>query len=267
MITSRHNPKIQRVRELLGRPRDRREAGAFVVEGVRLAEEALAAGWEPQIVLFSSELSPRGREVVDRLGAGGVEVEEVAPDVLQSVSETETSQGLLAVLPIRPLPIPSPLDFLVIADAIHDPGNLGTLLRTAAAAGVQAVALAPGTADPYSPKVVRAAMGAHFRLPISALDWEGIQRLVESTPDMKVYLAEAGTGEVCWQADLRGPLALVIGSEAQGATPAARRLAGASLQIPMPGQSESLNAAIAAAVLMFEVVRQRAKARGESRES
>jgi len=257
MITSRQNPKVQRVRELLGRPRDRREAGAFVVEGVRLAEEALAAGWKPEIVLFSSGLSARGREVLDRLSAGRIEIEEVSPDILQALSETEASQGLLAVFPIRQIPFPSAPDFLVIADAIRDPGNLGTLLRTAAAAGVQAVALAPGTADPYAPKVVRAAMGAHFHLPIAALDWEFLQQLAGTAPGLKVFLAESGSGEIYWQADLRQPLALIIGSEAEGATPSARRLAGSSIQIPMPGRSESLNAAVAAAVLMFEVVRQR----------
>jgi TrmH family RNA methyltransferase len=185
--------------------------------------------------------------------AKGVEVEQVSDVLLNAISETETSQGLLAVLDYSPLALPQPLDFVLIPDSIRDPGNLGTLLRTAAAAGVQAVWLPPETTDAFAPKVLRAGMGAHFRLPIHTLTWEEIQVAAKS---LKVYLADA-QGNPCWQTDFSLPLALIVGGEARGATNAARKLADGTVSIPMPGQAESLNAGVAGAVLMFEVVRQR----------
>jgi TrmH family RNA methyltransferase len=148
------------------------------------------------------------------------------------------------------------LDFVFIPDAVRDPGNLGTMLRTAAAAGVGAVFLPPGVVDPFAPKVVRAAMGAHFRVPVYPLSWEEIHNHLNAYA-LRVYLAAAGAGQVYTQADFRSPLALIIGGEAEGAGQQARQLAAEYVHIPMSGDVESLNAAIAGAILMFEVVRQR----------
>jgi TrmH family RNA methyltransferase len=253
MITSTQNPKLKLARSLMGRPKERHAAGAFVAEGVRLVEEALAAGWPVQFVLYAPGLSERGRELVKKLEAKGLDVEQVSDTLLDSISETETSQGLLAVLDYSPLPIPQPIDFALIPDSIRDPGNLGTLLRTAAAAGVQAVFLPPETTDAFAPKVIRAGMGAHFRLPIHTLTWEEIR---ETAKSLKVYLADMA-GSSCWQTDFRLPLALIVGGEAVGATEEARNLADGTVGIPMPGTAESLNAGVAGAILMFEVVRQR----------
>jgi TrmH family RNA methyltransferase len=256
MITSSKNPRIQYVHALQARPRERREAQAFVVEGIRLAEEALDSGWAAQLALYTSDLGERGLAVVEGLKAQGAQVEEVTPQVLKAASDTQTPQGILAVLPVRSIPIPDKLDFLFIPDGVRDPGNLGTMLRTAAAAGVGAVFLPAGTVDAFAPKVVRAAMGAHFRLPIHTKSWEEIQSTLESAA-LKVYLAAARQGMAFTQADFRSPLALVIGGEAGGAGEQAARLAHSRVYIPMPGGMESLNAAAAAAVLLFEVVRQR----------
>ena len=253
MITSAHNPKVQMVRSLLARPKQRSEANAFVAEGVRLVEEALAAGWPFRFGLYTEELNERGKALVQALQARRIPVEQVPGDLLKTLSETKNSQGILAVLEYSPLPIPANLSFALILDSIRDPGNLGTLLRTAGAAGVQAVFLPPETTDAFAPKVVRAGMGAHFRLPICSLSWEEIHARVVG---LNVYLAEL-EGPVCWQADFLSPLALIVGGEAEGASEHARRLANQLVSIPMPGEAESLNAAMAGAVLMFEVVRQR----------
>ncbi len=254
MITSTHNSRIQLVRSLLGRPKERRETGAFVAEGVRLVEEALAAKWPFQFVLAGESLSERGRTLVADLQSRGVETEIIANNLMQSVSETETSQGILAVLDYLLLPIPQSLSFVLILDQIRDPGNLGTLLRTATAAGVQAVFLPPETAEAFAPKVVRAGMGAHFRLPIHPLTWDEIRA---NTHDLKIHLADMEGAISCWQADFHSPLALIVGGEADGASQSARQLATSQVYIPMPGKTESLNAAVAGAILMFEVVRQR----------
>lgn len=263
MITSTHNPKIQNIRALQARSRARRAAQSFVVEGVRLAEEAVAAGWEAQLALYSADLEARGRAVVDTFAARGVEVEEVTPQVMRAASDTQTPQGILVVLPLRPLPLPEVLDFAFIPDGVRDPGNLGTMLRTAAAAGVGAVFLPPGTVDPFSPKVLRAGMGAHFRLPIHSYSWEEIGARLQAGA-LEVYLAAAGAGQAHTRSDFRQPLALIIGGEAEGAGSEAQHLAGARVHIPMPGGVESLNAAIAAGILMFEVVRQRTETGGQN---
>lgn len=253
MITSAQNPKIKLARALLGRARERREAGAFVVEGLRLVTEASQSGWPLRFVLYDETLSPRGVELIEHLRTRGVECEMTTPALLKSLSETETPQGILAVLEWRSLPYPASPTFVLIPDQIRDPGNLGTLLRSAAAAGVEAVLLPPETTDAFAPKVLRAGMGAHFRLPIQPLPWEEIRR---KTQGLHIYLAEMD-GIPCWQANLHQPLALIVGGEAEGASQQARQLAHQAISVPMRAGVESLNAGVAGSVLMFEVLRQR----------
>jgi len=255
MITSTHNPKLKLTRALLGRSKERREAGAFVVEGVRLVGEAVSAGWKIRFALWDETLRERGASIVDRLISHGADVEEVSTVLMKSLSETESPQGILAVVDFEQRSIPDRSSFILIPDQIRDPGNLGTLLRTAAAAGVQAVILPPDTTDAFAPKVVRSGMGAHFRLPICPMSWDEIDRFLK-TAGLKVLIADMD-GQPCWEADLRQPVALVIGSEADGASNSARKLADGKISIPMTANVESLNAGVAGSVLMFEVTRQR----------
>jgi TrmH family RNA methyltransferase len=259
MITSNQNPKIKLVRALAGRPKDRRKEGAFLAEGVRLLEEALVAKWPFRFALYTEGLSERGEKLLGRLNTEEVAVGEVPPNLMASISETETSQGIIAVLDHVQLPIPKSLKFLLIPDQIRDPGNLGTLIRAAAAAGVQAVLLPPETTDAFAPKVLRAGMGAHFRLPIHSLNWVEIENTCKSD-NLQVFLADMH-GESCWETDFRTPLALIVGGEAEGASEKALKLADKAVSIPMSGQIESLNAAVAGAVLMFEIIRQRSNVR------
>lgn len=256
MITSTHNSKIQLIRGLLGRSKERRQTGAFVAEGVRLVEEALVANWPFRFLLAGETLSERGRKLVANLQAKGIDVETVADQLIESIGVTKSSQGILAVLEYSLLPIPQPLTFALILDQIRDPGNLGTLLRTAAGAGVQVVFLPPETAEAFAPKVVRAGMGAHLRVPIHPLPWHEIQKY---TQGLTIYLAEMDGPLVFWQANFRNPLALIVGGEAEGASQMARDIATTLVTIPMPGKTESLNAAAAGAILMFEVVQQRSR--------
>ncbi len=255
MITSAQNSRIQHVRALLSQRKTRESSGEFALEGVRLVEEALASGWEARSLLYTAELSNRGQELVAISRLRGVEVEETAPHVLKAAADTENPQGILGVFARRELPLPERPNFVVIADGLRDPGNFGTLLRTAVAAGVQAVLSAPGSVDAFSPKVLRAGMGAHFRLPLR--EWSFAEMAAWLKPGCRVLLSESAQGTPCWQFDLRAPLALLVGAEAEGASAEGRALADALVTIPMPGNSESLNAAVAAGVLLFEVVRQR----------
>jgi len=253
MITSAQNPKLKLIRALQGRAKERRDANAFFAEGVRLVEEAQAANWPFRFVLYDEILNERGHLLVENLMSRGIECEMVSSSVMRSLSETESPQGVLAVLNEFQLPIPNSLNFVLIPDQVRDPGNLGTLLRTAAAAGVQVVFLPPETVDAFAPKVIRSGMGAHFSLPTHSLTWDEIK---QQTHGLQVYIADMN-GQSCWEMNLREPLALVIGGEADGASEQARGLANGKISIPMSAQTESLNAGVAGSILMFEVVRQR----------
>lgn len=256
MITSVRNQKIQQLRGLQSRAKNRREAGAFVVEGVRLAEEALASGWPIRSAFYTDDLRDRGEAVFSKLKKAGVATESVSDEVMKALSDTETPQGILLELAFRELPLPAQLDLVLILDGVADPGNLGTLLRSAASAAVGAVLLGPASADPFSPKVLRSAMGAHFRLPIHSLQWPEIAKFCREN-NLQIFLAEASEGQAYDRVDLTQPSAFIVGGEAHGVSAAAKELQPTSIQIPMPGQTESLNAAMAGTLLLFEALRQR----------
>jgi TrmH family RNA methyltransferase len=258
MITSTKNQHVQHIRELLAKKSSREEHGSFIVEGVRLCEEAIKCDIPPRVVLYSDACSARGLELVHQAAAAGSKVFVVKRDILDTISDTETTQGLLMVMQTHLLRLPDLLDFVLVIDQVRDPGNMGTILRTAVAAGVQAVFYTPGSVDAWSPKVVRSAMGAHFFVPIVQKSWAEISELCKKQQQpLTSYLAESADGKPLWDADLKKPVALVIGGEADGASPEAKTGVNAFINIPMPGGFESLNAAVAASIILFEVVRQR----------
>ena len=256
VITSTRNPKIQDIRALQSRAKRRREAGAFIIEGIRLAEEALAVGWQVQLALYTGDLPERGQRILRRLRDAKVPLEEVSADVMAAASDTPTPQGLLLQLPAGTLELELKLDLVLVLDAIQDPGNLGTLLRSAVAAGAGAALLGPGCADAFSPKVLRAAMGAHFTMPILEWNWGQIGDLL-SQRELPLYLAEVSAGQRYDLVDMTQPIALLVGNEAHGPGDEARLLAHDGVHIPIPGDAESLNAAVAGSVLLFEAARQR----------
>ena len=256
MITSPHNPRLKLIRSLAGRAKERRDAGLFLVEGVRLVEELIDADFRVEEIYFSEEASNKAIRLLPRLQEAGFTCEEVSGSVFRTISETEASQGILAVvrLPANDIELPLGEELVLIPDQIRDPGNLGTLLRSAVAAGVGRVIIPPETVDPYSPKVVRSAMGAHFMLKICQMDWEGIALALRP---FRVYVAAADGELSFWQADFTQPTAIIIGGEAEGAGELARGLAHSALNIPMEGKIESLNAGVAGSIILFEALRQR----------
>jgi RNA methyltransferase, TrmH family len=253
MITSASNNRVKYVARLQSDRRFRAREGAYVVEGTRWVTEVVQRQLAPLALYYTSEWQskPGHNEILQQLAGP---VQEVSDAVMAAMSDTETPSGVLAVLPVQPLPIPDQPQLLLILDEIRDPGNLGTMLRTAAAAGVGGVLLSPGCVDPYNPKVVRAGMGAHLRIALHQLAWSEIAGL---TRGLQVWLATAGGDLPYTDANWRQPSALIIGSEARGAGEAASALATGSIYIPMYAASESLNAATAAAVILFEALRQR----------
>ncbi|MBN1361635.1 MAG: RNA methyltransferase, partial [Sedimentisphaerales bacterium] len=223
------------------------------VEGTRLIDEVARAGIEPALLLYTEAwaASNAGRGLLARLAAPTDGAWAVSDEVLAACADTEASQGVLAVVPVPRIP-PGP-GLVLIIDGVRDPGNLGTILRSAEAAGAGQVLLAPGTVDLYNPKVVRGAMGAHFRLPAEAAGWKAI---VERLAGHTVWLADAA-GDVAYdRVDWTAPSALIVGGEAEGAGEEAAALAGGRAYIPMAGGTESLNAAMAATVILFEAARQ-----------
>lgn len=260
LITSFKNPRVQTVRELLSSRKSRQEQQALVVEGIRLAEEAVNAGVELLYAFFSDGISSRGLDLIETIQKQGVPCYKLPDDLMNRITATEADQGLLLVIKPRRYDLPTSVNFFLILDEIKDPGNMGTILRTAKAAGVQLVIITPGCVDVYSPKVMRSGMGAHFSLPISILNWDEIMQFWKSQPASPgLFLAESAQGERIWNMDLAKPLGIIIGGEANGASETARQNATRVVNIPMPGGSESLNAAVAAGIFLFEVARQRSQ--------
>jgi TrmH family RNA methyltransferase len=256
MITSSSNDRVKYVRKLQAQKSVRHRDRRLVLEGARLVEEAVRASFVPTFVLYTDAFAreARGKALLATLRGLGASCYVVSESVMEACSDTVTPQGILAVLPFPDLVPPQPVTFALIGDQLRDPGNLGTLLRTALAAGVEQVLLAPGTVDFSNPKVVRSAMGAHLRVPIVDADWDAI---AEAVSGCDVWLAAAAGGECYTDVDWTRPAALILGSEAHGAGERAHSLAQGCVSIPMQPAVESLNAAVAAAVILFEVARQR----------
>ena len=254
MITSTSNQRVQWVRTLQSKRRARKREGLFIIEGTRLANEAVSSRSHPKLVLYTDAVKQSDPRLLDELINLGAEAEEVSQRVMKACSDTESPQGLLAVLPIPSSTPPDNLSLALVADRISDPGNLGTILRTAQAVGVEAIFLNPGTVDPFNPKVVRGAMGAHFHIPIIQ---EQTSEIEKHLLGMDVWVAEVGLGPPYYDVDWGKPSAIVIGSEAHGPSDKLRSIAKGSTHIPMQDSTESLNASVAAAVILFEIARMR----------
>jgi TrmH family RNA methyltransferase len=260
LITSAANPAIALVRSL--DRRDRRAAeGAFVVEGLRGVRDALLSGAAPRLVLVR-----QGSEaMLDDLPPlpTGTSVRLVAAPLFDRLSQVETPQGVLAVFPLPNLQpnLATAAPLVLVLDRLRDPGNLGSLLRAAAGAGVAAVYLAPGSVDPWNPKAVRAGMGAHLRIPLLPLDDIALRELAARLPQRVVARADAATRYDA--IDWTGPSALVIGGEASGVGPDMAGWGTTAAAIPLAPGVESLNAAVAGGVILFEAARQRRAAHRE----
>lgn len=248
-ITSRKNPLLEHMRRL-DSAAFRRQQGEFLCDSPKLVEEALRHGARVLAVAVSDGVEPpEGLDASVRCAA-------VPPDVMASISPMRTPQGMLAVcrLPDTALPEMLPGSRYVVLDGVQDPGNVGTVLRTADAFGCTGALLLPGCADPYGPKTLRAAMGAVFRLPLYAVGLEALPRLLADA-GLPLYGTALRHDTVdVRQRDLRR-CALVIGSEGRGVSAEVLALCRETLRIPMSPHCESLNAAAAAAVLLWEAYR------------
>lgn len=254
---------LSRTKEkLLARLRDRkgrRREEAVLVEGVRAIDEALDAGLEGRFAVVAPSLrtAAHGRALVRRLEASGVPLEEVDDDALESLSDTETPQGVLLVAREPEVTLPDLLherSRILILDAVQDPGNLGTLVRAARAFALDGVLALDGTVDPWNPKAVRAAAGTSFRVPVARARWEEVASALPG--GMRLLVAEPGGRDV-ETVSAAGPWALVVGNEGAGVREAILRTAAERVGVPMPGGTDSLNVAVAGAVLLYALCRER----------
>lgn len=264
MITSLTNQKVKQVVLWQKKARERREAGVFLAEGFKMYEEA------PQPAVLEVYLTEEALDRVegnptlwDKLQETGYET--VSGEVFGKMTDTQTPQGILTVLR-QPsysleelLAQPSPL--FVLLENLQDPGNLGTIFRTAEAAGATGVIMSSRTADLFNPKTIRATMGSVYRVPFLYADSLKVAINTLHNAKVKIYAAHL-KGEVYYDAfSFREPTAFLIGNEGQGLCRETADLADAYLKIPMEGKVESLNAAVAASLLMYEAHRQRSKVR------
>lgn len=237
--------------------KDRRRERLFVVEGVRLTQEALRSGAQITFAVYNPDqlyTTERGRAVLDQI-VHLCDAYAAPPEVIGAISDTVTPQGIVAVVPWPSIEAPRTGVDLIL-DAVQDPGNVGTLLRSAEATGVSNVICIAGTADVYNPKVVRSAMGAHFRLSIvQDVEWDAAPSLLIGSDH--VYAAVTDAPMPYYAADWRQPSALIVGNEANGVGPQGLSIATKQISIPMTAAVESLNAAVAGSVILFEALRQR----------
>lgn len=277
-ITSLHNEKVKWVRSL-ARSKAREEARMMVLEGARLVEEAILSGATVEEVFMTSEFAsaPAGEAILTRAVALGIRCTFVSDKVLDAMAQTENPQGVVALAGYvdRPLsevvgtrgrsgeegksadPVEDRPAFLLVAAGVQDPGNLGTMVRSAAAAGATGVVITRGSCDIYNPKALRATMGSVFRIPV--VRGVSFAETVDTLRacGIRIVGTWAGSGRVYYEVDLTIPCAIVVGSEARGLSDQDKAACDLGVEIPMHNGVESLNAAVAAAVTLFEAARQR----------
>lgn len=259
MITSTDNSQIKQIIALQQKARERKKQGLFVVEGPRMVRET-PERYLKKIYLEEDFLTRFPKEEAWIRAFRG-ETETVSRDVMRKMSDTRTPQGILGVVRMPEYDLEDLLSrkdpmFLLLED-IQDPGNLGTMIRTAEGAGATALIMSKNTVDIFNPKTVRSTMGALYRMPfLYAEDFEGVLgRLKEK--GIALYAAHLGGTLMYDEPDYTGPVGFLVGNEGNGLSDPVAALADTKMLIPMEGQLESLNAAVSAGILMYEAFRQR----------
>ena len=256
-ITSSTNNRVKRVKRLLNDRRFRLREGQFVVEGTRWIDEITRAG-VPPIFWFATENWLEANPTLSiRLTAESEPPITIEPSLLKELADTSTPSGVLAVLQRPDLQWPEDPTFLLLLDQIRDPGNLGTLMRSALAAGVEGLILSPGCVEPFNPKVVRSSMGAVLRLPVRHASWADKGKMAELLGECQIYLADAAGEKAYTDVDWTQSAAIMIGGEAAGADEVAKSIVHEMISIPMAQATESLNAGVAGSVILFEALRQK----------
>lgn len=262
-IRSSSNSYFKEYRRLAGSRKYRRSAGKLALEGPHLVEEALAAGLHPEVIFVTRSFLEEGGEKICSALLERTRRYLLSPSLFARLADTETPQEIAAIFPFRePDPAARPagsLSLVMILERLQDPGNMGTIIRTAAAAGVDALFYGPGCVDPYSPKALRSSAGALFHLPPTAVeDPLSLVQLLQRS-GMAVITTQPRSGHSFWEIDYRKKTAILIGSESSGLSPELVAASDFPVSIPQFSSLDSLNAAVAAAVIIYEALRQRTR--------
>ncbi|HUX64146.1 RNA methyltransferase [Sulfuricella sp.] len=251
-ITSRENPLLKSTRKLAASSKERKKAGKTLLDGIHLVAAYHQAGGLAEAVMVSvtAQDHPEIRDFLQTVPPQNLIV--LGDELFRDISTVDTPTGIVALIRI-PQPAEGEVDCCVLLEDVQDPGNLGSILRSAAAAGIGRIHLSPGCADAWSPKVLRAGMGAHFHLSIH--ENSDLVAAARGFPG-QVVATTLGAKKTLFSLDMSGPTAFVIGNEGAGISEDLLEASDSRVMIPMPGAAESLNAAAAAAICFFERVRQ-----------
>lgn len=254
LITSVQNPKIKQLLALQEKSRLRRETGLFVVEGRRELEHCLKAGFEPECLFFCPEI---GSPLADSFPGKRFEV---SKEVYSKIAYREGTEGVIAEIRAKERPLEklelgeNPL--IAVLESVEKPGNLGAVLRSADAAGVDAVVICDPLTDLYNPNLIRASLGAVFTVPVAVCSSDEAISFFKQR-GIRILTAQLQDSELYYDTPMTGSTAIVMGTESTGLSNAWREAADAHIRIPMLGELDSLNVSVSAAILLFEAVRQR----------
>lgn len=260
LITSSSNKFIKEVKGL-NKKRDRFKKGLYFIEGIRLVEDSIESNESIEYILYSDRLHEtlEGRKLFDRL-KDNFKYYKINHDLFREISDTESPQGILAVIRMKKFTledITKEKSFIVFLDRLQDPGNMGTIIRSADALGASGIIVSKGSVDIYNPKVVRSTMGSLFHLPIIQVK-ESVETIAKLKDlGVKVLATSVEKAKYCYDTDLTEKILIIIGNEGNGISDELFKISDESIIIPMEGKSESLNVAMASSIIMYEVLRQR----------
>ncbi len=266
MITSTQNNQIKNIIALNKKARERKAQRLFVVEGIRAVAEVPGSLLRSIYFVEGFDKTTEGQQFIADISAKApnANIEEVAKNIFVSMSDTVTPQGVMALVKMQDFTMEDVLGVsdrpahIMILESLQDPGNMGTIVRTAEGAGATGIIMNNTTVDIYSPKVVRSTMGSIFRVPhLTVPDLGATIEMLKSEHGVSVYAAHLKGEKFYDELDFKGPTAFMIGNEGNGLSDEMAGHASSYLKIPMEGQLESLNASVAASLLMYETHRQR----------
>ncbi|MCQ2185880.1 MAG: RNA methyltransferase [Bacteroidales bacterium] len=256
-ITSAQNPKIKMLLELQAKSKARKQSGLFVVEGVREIEHCVCCGYEIHTLFVCPEIC--GTSAVEDL-AQSPQIIEVSQQIYDKLAYRGGTEGMIAEvrakahsleqLKLKENPV------VMVLESVEKPGNLGAVLRSADAAGADAVIICDPLTDLYNPNLIRASIGAIFTVPVAACSSEEAIRFLKDR-NFKILTAQLQDSHLYYDTDMTGPTAIVMGTESTGLSDLWRKAASAHIRIPMLGRLDSLNVSVSAAILLFEAIRQR----------
>ncbi|MCX7708652.1 MAG: 23S rRNA (guanosine(2251)-2'-O)-methyltransferase RlmB [Clostridia bacterium] len=260
LITSNQNPIVKEIKSLKEK-KIREEKRQFFIEGIRFVEEALKEDCDISSIVVSERFpQTKGAEfLLNGIHQAGVKYHMLSDKIFREISDTENPQGILAVIKMKEVRVENVLQqqgLFILLESIQDPGNMGTIIRTADAAGVNGIILSKGCVDIYNPKVLRSTMGSIFHVPVCQTEnFEDTLQILKEK-GIKILAAHLKGQTNYFDQDMKDRVAIIIGNEANGISDEVAALADVLVRIPMPGKAESLNASIAAGLLIYETVRQ-----------